>query len=158
MIVHVLQIIYYTQHLRYQIMLLNEYIVNISDCSLNIDEKKLFDDEEYQATIENRLKFCIRRWDEYLLAYNQKCSEVKRELIFFSLSGWLLCISFAIIMISGKITPEYYPRQTITGLAVILTFCGAIEAGQATETQMKEMASVVNEVKWYNFNKTNKKL
>ena len=67
MIVHVLQIIYYTQHLRYQIMLLNEYIVNISDCSLNIDEKKLFDDEEYQATIENRLKFCIRRWDEYLL-------------------------------------------------------------------------------------------
>ena len=67
MVVQVFQIIYYTQHLRYQIMLLNEHILNISDYYHNSNEERLFYDKEYQTTIQNRLKFCIKRWDEYLV-------------------------------------------------------------------------------------------
>ena len=67
MTVHAFQIIYYTQHLRYQIMLLNEHILNISNCCLDVNEDELFYDKEYQTTIEDRLKFCIKRWNEYLV-------------------------------------------------------------------------------------------
>ena len=67
MIVHAFQMIYYTQHLRYQIMLLNEHILNIGNCGPNFNEEELFYNKEYQTTIETRLRFCIKRWDEYLL-------------------------------------------------------------------------------------------
>ncbi|KAJ3656677.1 hypothetical protein Zmor_015731 [Zophobas morio] len=158
MIVHAFQIIYYTQHLRYQIMLLNEHILNIGNSDPNVNEEELFYNKEYQTTIETRLRFCIKRWDEYLLVYNDKVSRIRNMVIFYALTGWLLGISFAIVMVSGKLTPDYYPRQATALLALILTFCASIESGQATETQMEEMASVVNEVKWYNFSKHNKKL
>ncbi|KAJ3656688.1 hypothetical protein Zmor_015741 [Zophobas morio] len=155
MIVHALQVIYYTQHLRYQIMMLNEYIMDLSDDG---DDEELFHDKHYQSKVEKKLKFCIKRWDAYLAAYKNKVSEISNMIIGFSLSGWLLGISVVIVMLSGKITPEYYPRQAAVGLAATLTFCCLIESCQTIETQMQQMALVINKVKWYTFNKNNQKL
>ena len=66
MILHAMETIYYTQHLRYQIIMLNEYIAGIGNCRQGKKEDDLFYDGEYQEEVDRRLRFCIKRWDEYL--------------------------------------------------------------------------------------------
>lgn len=68
MIVHCYQVIYYTQHLRFQFIMLQEYIANIDkhNASFNTFEHNLFYNQKYQNEIERRFKFCIKRCSDLI--------------------------------------------------------------------------------------------
>jgi hypothetical protein len=61
MIVHGYQIIYYSEHGRYQSTLLKEHVANLDSCERQTNEEKLFYDDEYQKRIHLRLVFCVKR-------------------------------------------------------------------------------------------------
>src|SRR5699024_7589477 len=47
-VAHAFQIVYFTQHAKFQLQILQEYLRNISNVSLDVEEEKLFYNLEYQ--------------------------------------------------------------------------------------------------------------
>lgn len=67
MIVHCYQIMYYTQHINFQIEMFKKLLINLANWENTSSlENDLFYNPEYQMEIKQRLKFCIIRWGEFI--------------------------------------------------------------------------------------------
>src|SRR5699024_2748615 len=64
--VHVHQIFYFTQHTHFQLRMLQKYLENISNVTLDVEEEELFYNLEYQTEVRRRLLFCICRLQDCL--------------------------------------------------------------------------------------------
>lgn len=67
LIAHVYQVIYYVQHIKFQVIIFKDHFTQISDHSQNYNDESLFYDESYQKKVTQRLKFCIKRLQEFIL-------------------------------------------------------------------------------------------
>lgn len=68
MTVHCYQVMYYTQHINIQIEMFKKLLVNLADWkNTSSCENNLFYNPEYQMEIKRRLKFCIIRWEEFVM-------------------------------------------------------------------------------------------
>jgi hypothetical protein len=66
MMVLAYQVIYYTQHARFQVMLFTEYLVNIAKNDSGLKDEELFYSSQYQEKLAHNLKFCAKRFQEFL--------------------------------------------------------------------------------------------
>jgi hypothetical protein len=119
MIVHGYQIIYYSEHGRYQSTLLKEHVANLDSCERQTNEEKLFYDDEYQKRIHLRLVFCVKRsvkFVEYIIhitvsgktffcfrLIERKNREITNLIGVFSICGCLLGIGIVLHLLSVSI-------------------------------------------------------
>ncbi|RZB38847.1 hypothetical protein BDFB_011043, partial [Asbolus verrucosus] len=156
MTVHAYQVIYYTQHIKFQIMMFLMYASRISDFDEKRNEKELFYDQEYQRQVQRRLKFCIVRYNDFVVAFSEKQKEIGYLIAGFALCGCLLGLSIVLYMFSKKFYPEYYLRMGTSSPTAVASFGALIFCGQSLESQNDFVLSAANEVSWYNFSKNNK--
>nr|XP_008193107.2 PREDICTED: uncharacterized protein LOC103312945 isoform X1 [Tribolium castaneum] len=167
------QIFYYCQHINFQLQISIETLKKISDWkTLSEDGENLIDNVKYQTEIKRRLKFCIQRSQNFICLHTEKIKEVSTFIAGFAVCACLLGIGVIFYLISGNFTPEYYVRMGFTSVVGIIIFAATIWAGQSTESavgciflnpsykifQIDEMVTSLNEVEWYNFDQSNKKL
>ncbi|XP_044268545.1 uncharacterized protein LOC123013814 [Tribolium madens] len=84
--------------------------------------------------------------------------ETQTIIVTFTLSTVFVGIGIAFFIVSDNFTSECYFRMTVTFLAGMTTFMAAMWTGQLLESNWDEITMVLKEVKWYNFNHSNKKL
>ncbi|XP_044254774.1 uncharacterized protein LOC123005187 [Tribolium madens] len=158
MIVHAYQVIYATQHLRFQAILFIKYVVNIGEQKTKICDEKLFYDTDYQKIVAKRLKFCIIRHQEFLAFHRLKLKEIRNFIVTFSILGGLLLFSFGLHLLIGKFHYEHYVRFGVGAFAAVFTFGALILAGQSIEVQAANVVHSCNSIKWYTFNEKNKRI
>lgn len=59
--VHVFQLVYYSQHLNFQIEILMEFLKYINKPQTFRKQKDFFHTDKYQTEVKQTLKFCIKR-------------------------------------------------------------------------------------------------
>ncbi|XP_044265522.1 uncharacterized protein LOC123011882 [Tribolium madens] len=150
------QIFYYCQHTNFQLQMSIEQLKNLTKWSE--DDENLVDNTKYQTEINRRLKICIQRSQNFIRLHSEKIKEISKFIAGFALCACLLGIGVIFYLISGNFTPEYYLRMGATSVAGITTFAATMWAGQSTESAIDDMVTSLNEVEWYNFNQSNKKL
>ncbi|EFA02841.1 odorant receptor 277 [Tribolium castaneum] len=157
MMVHVYQIIYATQHGKFQIMLYLEYVKRVTQFNEKIGEKCLFYNESFQKMVARKLKNCVIRHNEFLKYHRKNTREMSHWIVAFSLCGCLLGISVFFYILSGVIYREQYFRVAVLLTTAASTFVAFIVAGQSLESRVDNGYSVVSRIEWYNFSETNKK-
>ncbi|XP_044268544.1 uncharacterized protein LOC123013813 isoform X2 [Tribolium madens] len=159
MTVHAYQCIYFTQHVNYQLKMFKEVITELTKCeTFSSFENRLIFDKKYQTEIERKLKFCIRRSQEFINIYLTKNKEIGSLIAGFAICGLFLGIGITLYLSTGKFTSEYYLRMSVTSIAGIVTFSTLIWSGQTVETMISDLVMTFNKISWYNFNQSNKKL
>ncbi|RZB39212.1 hypothetical protein BDFB_003500 [Asbolus verrucosus] len=61
MVVHAIQSIYYTQHMKFQMNMLHKHVKHLTDYENDRISEEMYYDEEYQTEICRRLRYCIER-------------------------------------------------------------------------------------------------
>nr|XP_015835430.1 PREDICTED: uncharacterized protein LOC107397921 isoform X2 [Tribolium castaneum] len=159
MTVHAYQCLYYTQHINFQLRMFTEVVAEFAPVKrFLLFEHHLFYNKKYQTEIEQRLKFCIKRSQEFVQICVIKNSEIGSFIPEFAICGLLFGIGVTFFLSTGKFTSEYYLRMGVTSFGGVMTFSALIWSGQTTETMTSELVKALNEVRWYNFNQSNKKL
>ncbi|RZB39213.1 uncharacterized protein BDFB_003498, partial [Asbolus verrucosus] len=110
MIVPSYQLIYYTQHIKFQLMLLLEHVAAVTAFKEERNLEELFYDEDYQKQIHEKIKFCVKRHTDFIVIHKNKLPEMSNLIVAFSLCGCLLLIGIALFLSSGKIISENYTR------------------------------------------------
>ncbi|XP_044270080.1 uncharacterized protein LOC123014856 [Tribolium madens] len=87
-----------------------------------------------------------------------KIGEIDILVAAFAICGVLIGIGIYFYMFSNNLSPEYYLRISVIAFVGSTTFSAIIWGGQSTETIIAEIIATVSQVRWYNFNRTNKKL
>ncbi|XP_015834443.2 uncharacterized protein LOC107397740 [Tribolium castaneum] len=157
MVVHACQVLYATQHVRFQLILCAHFMANVTKQAKNIKDEHLPDDNNYQNMIRERLKFCIIRHQEIRRFYFDKLEEMGNLIGGFALLGCFLGISFAMHMLTSEFLRYHFARTVSSIIAGVTTFATVIAAGQSVETEVDISTRVVKEVKWYTFNESNKR-
>ncbi|EFA04739.1 odorant receptor 328 [Tribolium castaneum] len=159
MAVHAYQCLYYTQHINFQLQMFTEIITELTDLkTISLPENRLFYNKKYQTVIEQRLKFCIKRSQEFIKVCVTKNKEIGSLIPGFAICGLFLGIGITFFLSTGKFTTEYYLRMGVTSICGLTTFSALIWSAQTTETMINDLVMVINKVSWYNFNQSNKKL
>ncbi|XP_044270077.1 uncharacterized protein LOC123014854 [Tribolium madens] len=157
-LVHAYQILYYTQHVNFQIRLFNKVVADIDFWETTSRETELFYNKSYQKQVEHRLKFCIERFQEFVKIYIVKIREIDILVAAFAICGVLIGIGISFCMSSNNLSPGSYLRMSAIALLGSTTFSAIIWSGQSFETLMAELIATLSQIRWYNFNGTNKKL
>nr|XP_015834420.1 PREDICTED: uncharacterized protein LOC107397732 [Tribolium castaneum]XP_015834421.1 PREDICTED: uncharacterized protein LOC107397732 [Tribolium castaneum] len=157
MIVQAYQVIYTTQHIRFQAILFIEFVLNIGHQTKNLSEEKLFYDTDYQKIVGERFKFCIMRHHEFIAFRRLKLNEMSNLIVGFSILGCLLLFSFGLFVLTGKLHREHFWRFGLGSLAAVCTFGSVIWAGQSIEIESENVVNSLNSVKWYTFDENNKR-
>nr|XP_015838287.1 PREDICTED: uncharacterized protein LOC107398507 [Tribolium castaneum] len=89
---------------------------------------------------------------------SKKLSQISNLIAAFSLAGCLFGISIIFHLFTGQLIQEYYFRIGLTSLAAIATFSAFIYTGQSTEVQIELVDNAIDNLCWYNFNRSNKLL
>ncbi|EFA04741.1 odorant receptor 330 [Tribolium castaneum] len=159
MAVHAYQCLYYTQHINFQLQMFTEVITELNNSKTSsLLENHLFYNRTYQTNTEQRLKFCIKRSQEFIKICVTKNKEIGSLIPGFAICGLFLGIGITFFLSTGTFTTEYYLRMGVTSICGATTFSALIWSAQTTETMTSDLVMVINEVNWYNFNQTNKKL
>ncbi|KAJ3657233.1 hypothetical protein Zmor_016247 [Zophobas morio] len=154
--VHQFQLMYFTQHIRYQLMILINHIENLTDVAGTKREDKLFYDESYQEEIRKRLIFCFKRFKDFVLFTANKYTQLSNAVIIFMLTGYLLCVSVALNIIFGNILS--YMRVTVMSVGTVSGLCGLMWSSQSLENIFEELLSEAIKINWYNFSESNKRM
>ncbi|EFA04744.1 odorant receptor 333 [Tribolium castaneum] len=156
---HVYQLLYYTQHINYQLQLYIEFIKFLDEGkTISKNEDDLFNNPTYQTLINQRLTFLIKRGQEIVKFHIKKTNEIRTLIPAFSVCTCTMGIGVVFFIISDNFIREYYFRMGMVSLVTVSTFAAGIWSGQSMETNLNEITTALNEVKWYNFNKSNRKL
>ncbi|XP_064213105.1 uncharacterized protein LOC107397920 isoform X2 [Tribolium castaneum] len=159
MTTHANQFLYYTQHINFQIKMFREVCLEVKAWkTVSPFENHLFYNKKYQTEIEQRLKFCIKRSQEFVKVSVYKNKEIASFIPGFAICGLLLGIGLVFFLSNGKITSEYYLRMGFTSLGGVTTFLALVWTGQTTENITSDIERAINEIRWYNFNQSNKKM
>ncbi|XP_068905549.1 uncharacterized protein [Tenebrio molitor] len=173
MIVHGYQIIYYSEHGRYQSTLLKEHVANLDSCERQTNEEKLFYDDEYQKRIHLRLVFCVKRSVKFVELIERKNREITNLIGVFSICGCLLGIGIVLHLLSGNLTEGYCLRLALLSIGTAAVFSALFWSGQTVEDQVsvtfreenvlsifqsEEIVAALHALNWYNFDKNNKKI
>ncbi|XP_064213106.1 uncharacterized protein LOC107397920 isoform X3 [Tribolium castaneum] len=149
MTTHANQFLYYTQHINFQIKMFREVCLEVKAWkTVSPFENHLFYNKKYQTEIEQRLKFCIKRSQEFVKVSVYKNKEIASFIPGFAICGLLLGIGLVFFLSNGKITSEYYLRMGFTSLGGVTTFLALTS----------DIERAINEIRWYNFNQSNKKM
>ncbi|RZB39214.1 7tm 6 domain containing protein [Asbolus verrucosus] len=151
------QIIYYTQHMKFQIMLFFEHVAALTDFKEEQNLEELICDQYYQDQIRQRLQFCIKRYTAFMVTYKNKVKEITNLLVMFLLCGFLFLSSIVFFLLSRKIYFEFYTRIGTACILACVNFATLILCGQSIENQSDIALKILNEVCWYTFNESNKK-
>ncbi|XP_063914460.1 uncharacterized protein LOC135130923 isoform X2 [Zophobas morio] len=151
-----LALMYFTQHIRYQLMILINHIENLTDVAGTKREDKLFYDESYQEETRKRLIFCFKRFKDFVLFTANKYTQLSNAVIIFMLTGYLLCVSVALNIIFGNILS--YMRVTVMSVGTVSGLCGLMWSSQSLENIFEELLSEAIKINWYNFSESNKRM
>ncbi|EFA02953.1 odorant receptor 278 [Tribolium castaneum] len=157
MIVHSYQVIYASQHVRFQIIFFTEYVKKVVEFDEKISEECLFYNERFQTIVGKRLQNCVIRHIQFLKFDRIKIKEMSNLIAAFSLCGCLLGISISFYVLSGIFYREHFLRVALISVTAVSTFFALILAGQSMESKANSAHIIMNNIKWYNFNQSNKK-
>ncbi|KAJ3657117.1 hypothetical protein Zmor_016145 [Zophobas morio] len=157
---HPFQVLYVSQHLKFQMYLFNKYIEDVCfmDGKEN-EEENLVDDQEYQEEIKLRLKLVVRRHCEFKRSRIQ-CLETMGNLIIpFSVCvGVLLFMSmYTFLRLEGSETivicyNAIATFMTISGFVIMITAC------ETLQDESENTFTTLVMTKWYDFNNENRKM
>ncbi|KYB25142.1 hypothetical protein TcasGA2_TC031334 [Tribolium castaneum] len=145
---HVYQVVYYAQHIKFQVIMFKEHIAKLADFAAE-------NDQEYQEKINHRLKFCIKRLQDFVAVHEMKMEQVKNMIAVFAVSCTCLGISIFFFVLSKSFGQQYYLRMAITIIAACASFVAVIWTCQSLENENDEATGDLIQAPWYNFNKKN---
>ncbi|XP_064213102.1 uncharacterized protein LOC107397920 isoform X1 [Tribolium castaneum] len=142
MAVHAYQCLYYTQHINFQLQIFTEVITELKNSKTSsLLENHLFYNRTYQTNTEQRLKFCIKRSQEFIKICVTKNKEIGSLIPGFAICGLFLGIGITFFLSTGTFTTEYYLRMGVTSICGATTFSALIWSAQTTETMVKKRKS-----------------
>ncbi|XP_063914648.1 uncharacterized protein LOC135131054 [Zophobas morio] len=155
--------IYYSHHMRFQLMMLSKHVQCLTEQrnKQETDLEKLIYDESYQKEFSRRIIFCIQRHNEIICLGNKKQDEMNFLIGYFALTGCGVGISIIlfVIMFSGLLFQEKLMLVRITLLSMIsgYVFSLLILSGQAMEEETDRVSEMLLNVDWYLLNPANKR-
>ncbi|XP_068902060.1 uncharacterized protein [Tenebrio molitor] len=167
---HPYQVIYTTQHVKFQIYMCKTFIQKMTDRT-DLEEILLYDGD-YQESTESRLKFLINRHCDFIrglphvfLALYQitlfchRCRDnallqMKNFIVPFTLGAVVITTSFALSLLQDAISW----RSCLMAVCALLTITSLITAGHTLEDESEKMLASFSIPKWYTWNIKNKKL
>ncbi|KAJ3657237.1 hypothetical protein Zmor_016249 [Zophobas morio] len=159
MVAHGYQVIYATQHLKFQIYIFNKFVENICYGFIE-NEEKVVHDRTYQSEIEYRLKVLIKRHQDFFKWRNHTLSIMKHLIVPFSFGGCLIGMSvgFGFLQITKNSPLILFFRAAFFTILATSTFCSLIAAGQTLETESDNIYNRLMSTNWYQWKGNNRKI
>ncbi|KAJ3620097.1 hypothetical protein MTP99_004089 [Tenebrio molitor] len=149
---HPYQVIYTTQHVKFQIYMCKTFIQKMTD-QTDLEENLIYDGD-YQESTESRLKFLINRHCDFIRLRDNALLLMKNLIVPFTLGAVVLITSFALSLLQDAISW----RSCLFGVWILLTITSLITAGHSLEDESEKMLASFSIPKWYTWNIKNRKL
>ncbi|KAJ3620153.1 hypothetical protein MTP99_004140 [Tenebrio molitor] len=151
MVAHSYQVIYCTQHIKFQIYMLNVLLERLgSDAE---DSENLIRNEVYQKQIETKLKMIIDRHCDLIRWKSNSLMLMSNFIIPFVIIGIVAGISIVLSFLQEVILW----RSFVAAVAILSIMLSLIAAGQYLEDESENMLLRLVTTNWYNWNTRNRK-
>ncbi|XP_068900444.1 uncharacterized protein [Tenebrio molitor] len=149
--VHAYQVIYTTQHVKFQMYMLNALIEGLgSDVE---GSESLIRDEIYQEEVESKLEKIIDRHCELIRSKNNALMLMSNLIIPFTTGAIVIGISIVLSFVQEVILW----RSFVVAVSSLSTILSIIAAGQSIEDESENMLLKLEATNWYNWNTRNRK-
>ncbi|KAJ3657162.1 hypothetical protein Zmor_016182 [Zophobas morio] len=157
---HPLQVVYATQHVKFQMYLFNKHIEDI--CSMDDEENEeeyLVDDEKYQKEVRLRLNLLVKRHCE-LKKWRTNCLEIMDKLIlpFSAGAAVLLFMGMYSFLFIGESATIVICSDVLFNILAGSCIVATIMAGEALQDESENTFTTLMLTKWYSFNCENRKI
>ncbi|KAJ3657159.1 hypothetical protein Zmor_016181 [Zophobas morio] len=161
MITHPFQILYITQHAKFQIYLFNKYVGEVC-CVYEAEnvEENLVDDEIYQQEVRLKLKLQVRRHCDFKrYEWRIRTLEIVHSLIIpFSVAvGFILFMAMLSFLTTTESTTINTCCNALFGFLAGSGFVTMIICGETLQDESDNIFTTLVMTKWYNFNCANRK-
>ncbi|KAJ3620105.1 hypothetical protein MTP99_004096 [Tenebrio molitor] len=152
MITHAYEMIYVTQHVKFQIYMCQTFIQAMTDGTDS--EERLMYDADYQHLTESRLKSLIKRHCDFIRWRDNMLLLIKHLIMPFTLGAVVISTSLALSLLQDAISW----RSCLMAVCALLTITSLITAGHFLEDESEKMLASFSIPKWYTWNIKNRKL